>query len=169
MSKTTSAELTAGSADAHRPAGKLSKAVNWALEAAAAVLMTALVSLVFVNAASRYALSNPLPWTEDLVVNLLVWLAALGIVMAGMRQTLICCDVVTSRLAPATARIVARFCAGLGAAVMLYCAWLTFQYLQFFGADRSPVLGIPKGVIIVAVLFSLLGLAATLIAALFRR
>jgi hypothetical protein len=65
--------------------------------------------------------------------------------------------------------MVARFCAGLGAAVMLYCAWLTFQYLQFFGADLSPVLGIPKGVIITAVLFSLLGLAATLIAALFRR
>jgi TRAP-type C4-dicarboxylate transport system permease small subunit len=168
MSETTSAELMAGE-EAHRPSGKLAKAVTWSLEALAAVLMTALVALVFVNAASRYALSNPLPWTEDLVVNLLVWLAALGIVMAGMRQTLICCDVVTSRLAPGTARVVARSCAGLGAAVMLYCAWLTFQYLQFFGADLSPVLGIPKGVIIVAVLFSLLGLAATLIAALLRR
>jgi TRAP-type C4-dicarboxylate transport system permease small subunit len=169
MSETTSAELLVEGADAQRPSGKLARAVNWVLEALAAVLMTVLVSLVFVNAASRYALSRPLPWTEDLVINVLVWLAALGIVMAGMRQTLICCDVVTSRLAPGTARIVARFCAGLGTAVMLYCAWLTFQYLQFFGADLSPVLGIPKGVIIVAVLFSLLGLAATLIGALFRR
>jgi TRAP-type C4-dicarboxylate transport system permease small subunit len=52
---------------------------------------------------------------------------------------------------------------------MLYCAWLTWQYLLLFGADRSPVVGMPKAVVISAVLLAVLGIAASLIVALFRR
>jgi len=169
MSETTNAELLIQHARPKPHRGRVATAFNWVLEALSAVLMIALVALVFANAASRYALSRPLPWTEDLVVNLLVWLAALGIVMGGMRQTLMCCDIVTSRLALRRARGLARICAVVGAAVMLYCAWLTFQYLQFFGGDLSPVLRIPKAVMIVAVVFAMLGLAATLLASMFRR
>ncbi|MBN9249033.1 MAG: hypothetical protein BGO03_03330 [Mesorhizobium sp. 61-13] len=151
------------------PAGRFSKGLNFVLENLAMALMAILTLLVFANAFSRYAFSAPLPWTEEAVTYLLVWLAAVGIIIAGLRQTLICCDIVTYRLRPGPQRIVATFCALLGSATMFYCAWLTWQYLQIFGSDLSPVLRIPKGVLISALLVALLGLAVTLLVPLFRR
>lgn len=151
------------------PSGGFSRALNFVLENLAMVLMAILTLLVFANAFSRYAFSAPLPWTEEAVTYLLVWLAAVGIIIAGMRQTLICCDIVTYRLRPGRQRVVATFCALLGSATMFYCAWLTWQYLQIFGSDLSPVLRIPKGVLISALLVALLGLAVTLLVPLFRR
>lgn len=143
--------------------------LNTLIEYASMVLMASLAVLVFINAASRYAFSAPLPWTEELVVNLLVWLAALGIVMAGMRQALICCDIVTQRVSIRKQRALTTFSALAGSAVMLYCAWLTWEYMAFFGDDLSPVMRLPKSIIIGAVFFALLGLAATLLVPLFRR
>ena len=169
MTEATSAGLVVEERTAQPRENRLLAATRWVLETASMVLMAALAALVFVNAASRYALSRPLPWTEEVVINLLVWLAALGIVMAAMRGALICCDVITDRLSAPNQKLLRRFCALLGAAVMLYCAWLTWRYLKFFGGDLSPVIGIPKGVVIAGVLVALIGIAATLVAAFFRR
>jgi TRAP-type C4-dicarboxylate transport system permease small subunit len=148
---------------------KFVAALNWVLEALAMLVMASLAFLVFLNAFSRYAFAAPLPWTEEVAINLMVWLTALGIMMAGMRQTLICCDIVTGRLTETRQRLVAGFCAILGSAVMAYCAWLTWQYLMIFGGDASPVLRLPKGIVISGLFLALLGLAATLLVPLFRR
>jgi TRAP-type C4-dicarboxylate transport system permease small subunit len=152
-----------------QPSGRLVAAINWIVETAAAILMAALAILVFLNAAGRYAFAAPLPWTEELSIYLLVWLGALGIVMAGMRQTLICCDIVTDRVSSGARRVLTVLCAVAGSAVMAYCAWLTWQYLGFFGADKSPILALPKGIVIGAVFFALVSLAATLLVPIFKR
>jgi TRAP-type C4-dicarboxylate transport system permease small subunit len=149
--------------------GKTVIIINWLVETAAAILMAALAILVFVNAAGRYAFARPLPWTEELSIYILVWLGALGIVMAGMRQTLICCDIVRDRVSSGTRRLLTILCAIAGSGVMLYCAWLTWEYLGFFGDDRSPILGMPKGIVIVAVFFALISLAVTLLVPIFGR
>ncbi|MRX37254.1 TRAP transporter small permease subunit [Aminobacter sp. MDW-2] len=148
---------------------KLVAALNWMLETLAMLVMAGLASLVFLNAFSRYALSTPLPWAEEIAINLMVWLTALGIMMAGMRQSLICCDIVTGRLSTGRLRLVAGFCAVLGSAAMFYCAWLAWQYLMIFGSDASPVLRLPKGIVIAGLFFALLGLATTLLVPLFKR
>lgn len=145
------------------------RAFNWLLETVAMLVMAALASLVFINAFSRYFLSAPLPWTEEVAVYLMVWLTACGIVMAGTRQTLICCDVCTDRLGTRSQRILAGVCAILGSGVMFYCAWLTWRYLSLFGGDSSPVLRMPKGVVILALFFAMIGLAATLLVPLFKK
>ncbi|MGV6875717.1 TRAP transporter small permease [Pseudochelatococcus sp. B33] len=142
---------------------------NTLIEYAAMVLMASLAMLVFINAAGRYLFSTPLPWTEELVISLLVWLAALGIVMAGMRQALICCDIVTERLSIRKQRVLTTFSALAGSGVMLYCAWLTWEYMTIFGGDLSPIMRLPKSIVIGAVFFALLGLAATLLVPLFRK
>ncbi|MGB3389750.1 MAG: TRAP transporter small permease [Pseudaminobacter sp.] len=152
-----------------RQAGRFSRALNFVLENLAMVLMAILTMLVFANAFSRYAFSAPLPWTEEAVTYLLVWLAAVGIIIAGLRQTLICCDIITDRLRPGRQRILGTACALLGSATMFYCAWLTWQYMQIFGADLSPVLRVPKGVLMMALLVALLGLAVTLLVPLFKK
>lgn len=145
------------------------RALNWVLESLAMIVMATLATLVFANAFSRYMLSAPLPWTEEIAIYLMVWLTAIGILMAGMRQALICCDVVTGRLSDRKQRVLAGFSAILGSAMIFYCAWLTWQYLMMFGGDASPVLRMPKGIVILALFFALLGLASTLLVPLFRK
>ena len=41
--------------------------------------------------------------------------------------------------------------------------------LGFFGADKSPILGMPKGIIIVAVFFALVSLAVMLLVPIVKR
>lgn len=168
MTETTSAELLLHDHE-YRPPNKFVAALNWVVESLAMVVMASLAILVFINAFSRYAFSMPLPWTEEVVINLMVWLTALGIIMAGMRQTLICCDILTDRLTSGRKRVVAVVSALLGSAVMFYCAWLTWEYLMVFGLDKSPVLRMPKGIVIAALFAALLGLACTLLVPIFKR
>ncbi|WP_127143579.1 TRAP transporter small permease [Pelagibacterium montanilacus] len=148
---------------------RLSRAVQWILETAAMILMGAMAILVFANAFSRYTFSRPLPWTEEVVSNILVWLVAVGVVLAGIRQILICCDILSVRLKAPTLRLVTIFCTVVGAVVLAYCAWLTWQYLDLFGGDRSSILRLPKSIMISAIFFALAGLSATLLISLFRR
>lgn len=172
MTDVDHARLEDVSVSPRESAGALARLVsglNWLLETLAMIVMAVLALLVFLNAFSRYVFSAPLPWTEEVAIYLMVWLTALGIVMAGMRQALICCDVVTGRLSAARQRVLVVFCSILGSGVMFYCAWLTWKYLQFFGGDASPVLRMPKGVVILALFFALLGLAATLLVPLVKR
>jgi TRAP-type C4-dicarboxylate transport system permease small subunit len=42
---------------------------------------------------------------------------------------------------------------------MFYCAWLAWEYLMVFGGDTSPILRMPKGIVIAALFAALLGLA----------
>lgn len=166
MTQTTTASALQ---DDDPPANKFVSTFTWLIETAAMAVMAALASLVFLNAFSRYVFSAPLPWTEDLVINLMVWLTALGIMMAGLRQTLICCDILTGRLSSGRQRVLSVVSALLGAGVMFYCAWLTWEYLMVFGGDKSPVMRLPKGIVISALFFALVGLAATLLVPLFKR
>ena len=165
MTEITSAVLQ----DEAMSPNKFVAGLNWVLESLAMVVMSVLAFLVFLNAFSRYAFSAPLPWTEEVAINLMVWLTALGILMAGMRQTLICCDIVTGRLSARRQQVVVGFCAILGSGVMFYCAWLAWNYLLVFGGDASPVLRMPKGIVITALFVALLGLAATLLVPLVKR
>ncbi|KKB86685.1 hypothetical protein VW29_00875 [Devosia limi DSM 17137] len=168
MSEASSAELLLHDHEI-RPPNKVVAALNWVVESLAMLVMASLAVLVFVNAFSRYAFSMPLPWTEEVVIYLMVWLTALGIIMAGMRQTLICCDILTDRLRSSRRRVLAVLSALLGSGVMFYCAWLSWEYLMVFGWDKSPVLRMPKGIVIAALFAALLGLACTLLVPIFKR
>jgi TRAP-type C4-dicarboxylate transport system permease small subunit len=139
------------------------------MEWAAVLLIGSVTLLVLVNALSRYFLSRPLPWTEELVVNLMVWLGAVGMVLATMRGMLICCDILTMRLSPTKARVLAVSGALFSAMVMAIFAWLTWRYLQMFGGDLTPILRIPKAVVILAVLFTAIGTSIALISSLIPR
>jgi len=152
-----------------RPSGGIQRVISAILEWASVLLIGSLSVLVFANAFSRYMFANPLPWTEEVVVHLLTWVAAVGIVLAGMRQSLICCNILVDRLSTAQARVLAVVCAALGAVVMLIISWLTWRYLTIFGSDLSPVLRIPKAVIIGGLLFASLGLSAALLTSVLRR
>ncbi|WP_224407667.1 TRAP transporter small permease [Afifella sp. IM 167] len=158
--------------DTSAEAGRADRAiarVNYGLEWMAVFLLGLLVVLVFANAMGRYLFTYPLPWTEEIVLILLVWIGGTGVLLAALRGSLICCDMVTERLGARPARIVAVLASLIGSGVMAYFAWLTFQYIQLFGGDLSPMLGLPKWIAMAGLLFATAGLSVTLIMPVFRR
>jgi TRAP-type C4-dicarboxylate transport system permease small subunit len=163
------ADLQAMPAPVQMHPSRLGRLATALLEWGAVLLMSALAALVLANALGRYLFATPLPWTEEVVINILVWLAGVGIVLAAVNRSLICCDIVSARLSGSGARVLALICGLLGAGLMLYFSWLTWRYLMIFGRDLSPVLQIPKAVSISGLFFGTLGLAATLLIQIFKR
>lgn len=163
------AQVEATRADERPRRNRLEAGVNFILEWVATLLIWSLAILVFANAAGRYFLSSPLPWTEEVALNLLIWIAGVGIVLAGLRQSLICCNILSDRISASSGRGMALFCALIGAGVMGYLSWLTWRYVGIFGGDLSPILKIPKYVGISGLFFATAGLSATLLISIFRR
>lgn len=66
---------------------KAKKAVNYALSRIAAFLLVVMTILVIYQVFSRYVLSNPADWTEELVRYFLIWTGFIGAAYAfGSRQ-----------------------------------------------------------------------------------
>ena len=79
--------------------------------------------------------------------------------MAALRNGLISCAIWTSRLG-AVAQKRLRVAQNLfGIATMAALGYFAWQYLGIFGADRSPLLGIPKAVPISGIIGCALGMS----------
>ncbi len=152
-------ETTGGSA--LPPRQRLRAGVLWVIESAAVLLLITLVTLVLANSMSRYLMSAPLVWTEEVVKALLMWLGALGITVAALRGGLISCGIWSGKLAPVLQSRLRIFHNLIGIIVMGVLGWLASKYILLFGGDLSPILGIPKGVAISGII----GCAAGLILA----
>lgn len=145
--------------DAATPQGTLRRSATAVVEVAAIVLLVGLVALVLCNSIGRYLFSRPLPWTEEVVTALLMWLGGLGITVAALRNGLISCSIWTARLSVAGQRYL-RIAQNLfGIATMAVLAWFAWQYLGIFGADRSPLIGMPKAVPISGIIGCAAGLS----------
>lgn len=133
------------------------------LEALAAFLMGTIVLLVLANALGRYLFTKPLPWTEEVVMTAMIWVASVGVLLGALRGSLICCDVLVMRLPEGARRILAMVC-GIGGGLALgVFAWQIRAYMGLFGADVSPILRLPKGLGISALLLAMTGMAAILL------
>jgi TRAP-type transport system small permease protein len=137
---------------------KLRNAFQWLVETAAIVLLVVLVSLVLANSLGRYLFSKPLPWTEEVVTALLMWLGALGITIAALKNELISCAIWTQRLTGSSRYALAIFQSVFSIAVVALVGVLAWRYLGIFGSDRTPILGISKAVAISGILATCAGL-----------
>lgn len=130
----------------------------WGVETAAITLLVFLVGLVLANSLGRYFLSKPLPWTEEVVTALLMWLGALGITIGALKNELIRCEIWTHRITGMPKRLLGIFHTVFGIAVLVALAILAWQYLSIFGNDKTPILGIRKSVAISGILATSAGL-----------
>ncbi|WP_249975544.1 TRAP transporter small permease [Vreelandella olivaria] len=137
-------------------------------EAAAACCISGIVLLVLSNATSRYMFGRPLPWTDEVVIALMVWVAAIGIVLASIRGALISCDLLTRSLPPQRLVLVRRLCALFSAGVMSFLGWLTWQYIGLFGNDVTAMLRVPKSIVYSGLLFGSLGMSTVFLLGLRR-
>lgn len=151
-----------------RPGGPRIRQVALVLvEAAAVALLVVLVTLVLANSVGRYLFARPLPWTEEVVVALLMWLGGLGITVAALRNGLIACSIWTVRLGPVAQHRLRRAQNLFGIATMAALAWFAWRYLGTFGGDRSPLMGMPKAVPITGIIGCAAGMSLAFLIDLF--
>ncbi|TNM63373.1 TRAP transporter small permease [Aliirhizobium smilacinae] len=137
---------------------KLRSMFTWLVETAAIMLLIFLVGLVLANSLGRYLFSMPLPWTEEVVTALLMWLGALGITIGALKNELISCAIWTRRLTGLSSYALVIFQSVFSIAVVVVIGVLAWRYLGIFGSDRTPILGISKGVAISGILATCVGL-----------
>ncbi len=83
---------------------RIAAATEWALRAAAVVLLLGMLGCVVAGVVSRQ-LGNPLSWTDEAAQYLLVWTGFTGMVLAARRRSHIRIDVFIDRLPPLSRRI----------------------------------------------------------------
>lgn len=137
---------------------KLRNAFQWLVETAAIVLLVFLVGLVLANSLGRYFFAKPLPWTEEVVTALLMWLGALGITIGALKNELISCAIWTRRFTGISKYGLAIFQSVFSIAVVVVVGVLAWRYLGIFGSDRTPILGISKAVAISGIIATCAGL-----------
>jgi TRAP-type C4-dicarboxylate transport system permease small subunit len=120
--------------------------VNRVAEALGVVLLAAVVLIVFVNAAMRYVLDTSIIWAEEVVLGLIPWLAMVGLFLAIRRRTMIRIDYFFNRFSAPLRRALAVLGQSWSAVAFAYLAWVSIGYLNLFGGDRTPYLGVPKGI-----------------------
>lgn len=124
--------------------------VNRCAEAAGVVLLGSVVLIVFVNAVLRYLANTSIIWAEEVVLGLIPWLAMVGLFLAIRRQTTIRIDYFFERLPGPLQSGLTVLAHAWSAVVFAYLAVVSIDYLQLFGGDRTPYLGVPKGIFAVA-------------------
>jgi TRAP-type transport system small permease protein len=88
-----------------------------------ALIMVAMVVLVFGNVFMRYALNSGFTISEELSRWLFVWMTFLGAVVALRDNGHLGTDMLVGRLGPLGKKI----CMGLSLVLMLFCDWLIFK------------------------------------------
>lgn len=113
--------------------------------AALALLHAAIATLVCAAVVFRYVLSDPLTWSEELILILFGWMIFLGIANAFHARTHIIIDVVVL-FAPRW------LCIGFGilalvatATVLGTLSYFSWRYLQREMPNLTPMLGISAG------------------------
>ncbi len=76
------------------------RALDKFLALVTASAMAAIVLLVFINVAMRYILNSGLTWSEEIAVNLFVWVIFLGAILAALEGSHIKVDLLTNQLSP---------------------------------------------------------------------
>lgn len=125
-------------------------AVCRVLEFAIALLLAAMVVLVFGNVVARYGFNSGITLSEELSRWMFIWLTFLGAVIALKERGHLGMDMVVARLPKAGKKI----CLVLGQVLMLYIVSLMFKgswEQAVINADVSaPVSGLPMAIVYVS-------------------
>lgn len=134
--------------------GRTVNALARGLEAAVAVVFAAMVLVVLWGVCSRFVLSAPSRWTEEVAVFLLMWLALLGASVAFRRQQHLGVDYFVGKLHP-TARtllaVVGQTLIGFFALAVLVYGGSVLVNQTLAAGQLTPATGIRMGYVYVVV------------------
>ena len=122
--------------------------INRVLEIALIVLTSVLVVDVLWQVFSRYVLSSPSSFTDELAGYLLIWVSLLGAAYVAGRQEHLAIDILVQRAKPERQRIlkiiIESVILGFSSSVLVVGgSWLV--YTRFYLGVKSAALQIPLG------------------------
>jgi TRAP-type transport system small permease protein len=91
-------------------ADRVSQKFNWLVERLIAGLMVLLVVDVGLGVLSRYALSSPINWAEELARYLMIWAALVAVSSGITSRSHIAFEMIFKRIPPSPRKIVLLFC-----------------------------------------------------------
>jgi len=118
--------LVSGTAAARGWLARIERALGWIVEVPAAVLVVADIGVLLAGVVSRFALHNPLVWSDELASILFLWLAMFGSVIALRRAEHMRMTAIVARLSPGGRALMEAVatCACLAfLAMVLWPAW----------------------------------------------
>lgn len=117
--------------------------LNGLVAIAGAGILVAITSLIFVNAALRYTVNAPLVWADEIVINLVPWLAMCGVFLSIRHREVIAVTYIADMLPDRLRRVIKAIADVLAAVSFAYLAYISINYLSMFGGDRTIYLRIP--------------------------
>lgn len=114
-------------------------------DAALVVLHASIATLVCAAVVFRYVLSDPLTWSEELILLLFAWMVFLGIASAFHARTHIIIDVIVMFAPRWLARAFGLLAFLATVAVLGTLTLFSWRYLQREMPNLTPMLGISAG------------------------
>jgi TRAP-type C4-dicarboxylate transport system permease small subunit len=119
--------------------------INRVVEALGVGVISAIVALVFLNAAGRYAFAAPILWGEELVIALIPWLAMTGVFLSVRRGGIIRIGSFVDVLPVHVRTALAALTGILSVLAFGYLAIYSYSYWAMFGRDPTAYLQLPTG------------------------
>jgi TRAP-type C4-dicarboxylate transport system permease small subunit len=89
--------------------GRSSRALRVFEDAALAILIGLITTMIFAGVVARYVFSAPLQWSDEIALGLFVWLTFLGAAAAWRAHDMFGIDMIVDRLSPGRRRAVWLF------------------------------------------------------------
>ena len=129
------------------------RVINKIAEILGVLVLGSIVGIVFCNACMRYLLNTSIIWAEEVVLNIIPWLAVIGLFLAIRRKTVIRIDYFFEKLPGHIQRPLDILSQLLCAAIFAYVGWLGLKHFLLFGRDTTPYLGLPVGIFTISTFF----------------
>jgi TRAP-type C4-dicarboxylate transport system permease small subunit len=127
---------------------KIQHKINRVLEVFLVILMSALVVDVLWQVASRYILSSPSSFTDELAGFLLIWVGVLGAAYVAGRKEHLAIDILIQRSSPARQRMLLYIIYALiflFALSVMVTGGVVLMYTRFALQVKSAALELPLG------------------------
>lgn len=142
---------------------KLADGISKVLEVMVVIVLAIMSVLVIVNVAMRFLLDSGIVMSEELSRYLFVWVVFLGAIVAMHRNAHIHVFFIRDAMPAPVAKAI-KIIVDLG---MLYCCYLltmgSLEVAEMNMMDRSPVAGVPMGLVFYAATVGAVGMAFMLI------
>ena len=112
-------------------------------EIVAAAVFALLFLTFIVQVAMRFVFGRPLAWSDELIVILYILIVFWSAATLLEEKDHVMLDLVYAALPPGGRRVLALAGAGLTAALLLILLPKAWDYVQFMGREKTPVLDIP--------------------------
>lgn len=131
--------------DFDQGASRIDRLINKIAEFVGFSIFLAILSIVFLNAVGRYGLGFTFIWGDEVVLSLLPWLGMTGMFLSIRRRQVIRIEFFASLLPEPIYRVLTITASLFAAAIFIWLAVVSLNYVGLFGRDRLLYLPVTKG------------------------